>query len=125
MLMIDNLLEHNETYTRTNFKIEKDNIFVLDGELMESGIIENIAQSAAAGAGYYCLQKSLPRPLTYIAAISKLKINKYPKVGSLVQTQIEFVKTILDVSIIVGSCFLGNELIAQCEMKIMMGTNPV
>jgi len=49
--MTDTLYEASETDARTGFVIRKDNIFLEDGHLSEMGVIENMAQSAAATAG--------------------------------------------------------------------------
>lgn len=120
IIMIDDLVEQKENYTITNFKIEADNIFVRDGEFQESGIIENIAQTAAAGAGYYYVQNKIAQPLTYIGSISKLKIIKYPIIGNSIQTKVEILANALNVTIIKGSIYFNEELISECEMKIVI-----
>ena len=51
-IMIDRLVHFDEVFTRTEFKIVPDNIFVEGGKLLESGLVENIAQTCAARLGY-------------------------------------------------------------------------
>jgi predicted hotdog family 3-hydroxylacyl-ACP dehydratase len=125
VLMIDHLLEQDDIYTHTNFSIVEENIFVKNGVLQEAGIIENIAQSAAAGAGYHHLQAQTAQPITFIASIQQLQIIQYPPVGSLIHTQIKLVDTVMNFNIVEGKCFLEDELVAGCEMKVMMEMNPV
>ena len=117
--MIDVLLEQDERYTLSNFEVTADNLFVEDGEFKESGIIENIAQTAAAGAGYLFLQKNVFQPSTFIGSLSKLKIHRYPKVGDTLTTRTEIVTIALNISLLKGECFLNNELIAECELKMV------
>lgn len=120
MVMIDSLVEHSEEKTITLFTIEANNIFVRDGALQESGLIENIAQSAAASSGYYYHQNKLQQPLTYIASINKVRILKLPKVNESIQTEIKLTSNILNINVISGKCFLKDELIAECEMKVLI-----
>ena len=47
-VMVDALAYTNEKATATVLKITEQNIFVNKGELTESGLVENIAQTAAA-----------------------------------------------------------------------------
>lgn len=124
IIMVDELLEHNEGFTKTTFKIEPDNIFLRDGLFQESGIIENMAQSAALGAGYYCHANKLEQPITYIVSIQQLDVNKFPSVGDLLVTSIQVESSIMNINVIVGECYLNNELIARGEMKVMMENNP-
>lgn len=120
MLMIDSLVEHSEEKTITQFKIEPDNIFIIDGEFQESGLIENIAQSAAAGSGYYYHLNKLPQPLTYLASVNRVRILKMPRVNESIKTEITLTSKILNIHVISGKCFLNNELIAECEMKVLI-----
>ncbi|HMJ46203.1 MAG TPA: hypothetical protein VK498_02685, partial [Ferruginibacter sp.] len=51
-VMVDKILSSGESSTRTSFIIHEKNIFVENGKFREPGLVENIAQTAAAGAGY-------------------------------------------------------------------------
>ncbi len=50
-VMIDRLVSSDADIIKTSFKITGDNIFVTDGRFREPGLLENIAQTAAARAG--------------------------------------------------------------------------
>ena len=50
-VMIDGLMSSTETTTTTSFAIREDNIFVVDGVLLEPGLVENI------GPGIFQKQK--------------------------------------------------------------------
>ena len=49
MVMVNSIIEASGTTTVTSFLVKEDNIFMEDGFLREPALIENIAQSAAAG----------------------------------------------------------------------------
>src|SRR5688500_4930876 len=83
MVMIDDLLEASDTHAVTQLKINADNIFVEDHCLAEPGLVENIAQTAAAHVGYQCAQKQIPVPIGYIAAVKNLEIVRLPELNSV------------------------------------------
>ena len=120
ILMIDELIEQDEQKTVTHFEVLNTNLFIRNGEMEEAGIIENIAQSAAARAGYYYQQQNATPPLGFIGAVSKVKINRYPKVGEKLKTLIEMKSEVFNITLIKGSSFVGDEQIAECEMKIVI-----
>jgi predicted hotdog family 3-hydroxylacyl-ACP dehydratase len=117
-VMIDQLVSCDETCSNTIFKIAAENVLVDDGELSEAGIVENIAQTAAAGLGYVTLQSNAPIVIGYIAAIKNLEIFAQPKVGDIIQTNVTVINQIFDVTIISGSVKCDEILVAKCEMKI-------
>ncbi|HEX8545717.1 MAG TPA: 3-hydroxyacyl-ACP dehydratase, partial [Cytophagaceae bacterium] len=74
IVMIDSLVACNEDYTETNLYISEENIFCKDGFFGEPGLVENIAQTAAARIGYLCKQADADVPIGYIAAVKNLQI---------------------------------------------------
>lgn len=120
ILMIDSLLSQNETITVTNFVVSDSNMFVRDNELQEGGILENIAQSAAARAGYYYKIHNEVPPMGFIGAITKVLIARYPKVGETLRTVIEMKSEVFNITLVKGTTFVGEEQIAECEMKIVI-----
>ena len=58
--MVDKLLYADETTTRSSFIIPADNVFVMDGIFQEAGLMENMAQTAAARAGYMAKAENKP-----------------------------------------------------------------
>lgn len=119
-VMIDKLLSVDEAVIRTGFNIKSDNIFVEDGEFKEPGLVENIAQTAAAGAGYISLTESKPISLGYIGAVKNLEIYSFPKTGDELITEITIENQIFDVTIISGKITCNEAVLAQCQMKIFI-----
>jgi hypothetical protein len=56
-VMIGSLLYNDEKVTRTTYRVSQQNIFVEHGLFREPGLLENIAQTAAARAGYIAALK--------------------------------------------------------------------
>jgi len=102
------------------FKITEGNIFVEDGAFTEPGLIENIAQTAAARIGYICKTEKKPVPIGYIGAVQNLEILALPKINEEIKTEITITNEIFNVTIISGKILCEGKLLAQCEMKIFI-----
>ena len=50
--MVDGLVAHDEVSTTSRLELNEQNIFCKNGYFHETGLIENIAQTAALRAGY-------------------------------------------------------------------------
>lgn len=122
-VMIDGLLSSTETTTTTSFGIRADNIFVVDDVLREPGLVENIAQTAAARAGYISKTENKPVMVGYIAAINNLQVFALPKTGDELITEITIENQIFAVSLISGKISCNGQLIARCSMKIFINQN--
>lgn len=118
--MIDQIQSCDERNITTTFEIKSDNLFLTEDQFSESGMLENIAQSAAAKVGYECEKKQIPVPLGFIGGISKIRINRFAKIGDNICTEINVEREVFGVTIVKGRCFLADELLAECEMKIII-----
>jgi predicted hotdog family 3-hydroxylacyl-ACP dehydratase len=120
MVMIHNLVEASDSHAITQLTIERENIFVENNTLTEPGLVENIAQTAAAQVGYQCSIKKIPVPVGYIAAVKDLKIIKLPIVNSEITTSIRIVNQVLDVTLAQGEVRQHGEICCSCEMRIFV-----
>ena len=119
-VMIDKLLSFSETATTTSFSIKADNIFVEHGLFKEPGLVENIAQTAAARAGYVSQTENKPVLVGYIGAVNNLQIFTLPKTGDELITEITIENQIFDVTLISGKITCNGQPVAQCKMKIFI-----
>jgi predicted hotdog family 3-hydroxylacyl-ACP dehydratase len=119
-VMIDELLACDELRTNTRFTIEKDNVLVENGELTEAGLMENIAQTAAAGAGYEAQSQQKPVAIGYIGAVKNLEIFALPLIGNTIVTEVVVENKIFDVTLISGTIKCDGKTLARCEMKIFI-----
>ncbi|CAN5570855.1 hypothetical protein BH11BAC3_BH11BAC3_27370 [soil metagenome] len=119
-VMVGALTHYDELITRTNFTILPDNIFVENGKFTEPGLVENIAQTAAARAGYIAHSANEPVMVGYIGAIKNLQIFNLPNINDELTTEVTVVNQIFDVTVVNGKIWCNDLMMAQCEMKIFI-----
>ncbi|MBA3673818.1 MAG: 3-hydroxyacyl-ACP dehydratase [Chitinophagaceae bacterium] len=120
-VMVDKLLHSDEYSTQTNFLIKKENVLVVNGELTEAGLMENIAQTAAARAGFTAMSENKPVAVGYIGAVKNFEIFELPKINDQLVTEIKIKTQVFDATIISGTIKCNDIVIAQCEMNIFAG----
>ena len=120
IVMVDEFLGIDNNVSRTRFTVKEENIFVDDNQLSECGLIEHIAQSAAARVGFIFKSKQQPIPIGYIGSVNNFELNKLPQVGDDISTIIEIIQEVFNITLIKASCCIGDEEIASCKMKIFL-----
>jgi 3-hydroxyacyl-[acyl-carrier-protein] dehydratase len=120
MVMIDRIYQCEGLGTTTGLTIRHDNIFVKNNVLTEPGIIENIAQTAAAKGGYEVKKLGADPMIGFIGALKDLKIYFHPPVGEELITEIAVRNEVFSVTLIAGRSTCNGQLVAECEMKIFM-----
>lgn len=119
-VMIDRLLSFDEIESSTDFVIKEDNIFCKDGLFLETGIMENIAQTCAARIGYININNNESVKIGVIGSIKDLIITKLPKVGSTLVTKVKVLSEVFAITLVEAEVYDNDELIAKCEMKISL-----
>ena len=119
-VMVNKLVYFDDKITRTNFIIKKDNILLEDDHFSAAGLVENIAQTAAARVGYIAGIEKKSVQVGYIGAVKNLVINHLPSINDELITEVSVINQIFDVTIISGKVKCNNILIASCEMKIFI-----
>ena len=129
IVMVDTLVEHTAEYSISQFEIKTDNIFVQNGAFQTSGMLENIAQTAALRAGYGFMERlqttdekpeNMKPPIGFIGEVKNLTIHFLPKVGEELTTKVTLIHQVFNSSIITGSVLVNGETAAHCEMKIFV-----
>jgi predicted hotdog family 3-hydroxylacyl-ACP dehydratase len=120
-VMIDKLLSCDENATITSFRVLADNVMVTDGEFTEGGLMENMAQTAAARAGYMAQRTGESVKDGYIAFIKNLEILRLPKVGDELLTEVKITDQVFGMTVISGTVTCNNVIQAKCEMSIFEG----
>ncbi len=124
MVMIDSYYGGNEEEGESGLTLKTDNIFCENGLLKEPGLIEHIAQTAAGFNGYAQMQKSgngEPH-IGYIGEIKKLEIERLPKVGERLRTQVKLTACVMNVSLMQAEVKSQDETIATCQIKLFEKT---
>ena len=123
MLMIDTLVSSDQEKTITNLTITEENIFCINGKFREPGLIENMAQTAAARSGFEAKENKEDVRTGYIGSIKNLKINFLPKASQILTTEIIQKTEIGNISVIKASISCHDQIIAECEMTIILLDN--
>lgn len=119
--MIDELLETNESETRTRFLIKPSTMFVDEnGFFLEAGLVENMAQTAAAGMGFSAAQTNEKPPVGFIGQIKNLSISQLPQVGAMLDTRIFNQFSVMNAFIVQGRIEHNGALVAEAEFKIFL-----
>jgi predicted hotdog family 3-hydroxylacyl-ACP dehydratase len=119
MVMIDTLTSAGENKATGKLHIADSNLFCEGGFLAESGMMEFIAQTAAAYIGFRNKQNTASVTEGYIGAIKNLVIYDLPPVNSEITSGIVLENEIVGYTIITGNVFFKERLMASCEMRIL------
>lgn len=120
MVMVNEHVSTNEKKTLTRFQVNTDSMFCEDGYLTEAGILENMAQSAAARLGFSYKMKGGTPPIGIIASLQEISINTFPKPGDELITEITFTDEIMGITLVDCRVFCNNNEYAFCKMKILL-----
>ena len=120
IIMIDEIISHSDETTRTSLTIKEPNIFVEENIFQSSGLIEHIAQSSAATMGIQVIQEGERPLLGYIASIKNMMINRLPKVGETILTEIIITNKINNIIVVKGESKVDNTMLASCELKVFI-----
>lgn len=105
----------------TALTVREDNVFYAGGSLAAPGIVEHIAQSAAARAGFLHMRENRPVPEGFIASVEKMKFSlNLPKDGDRLETSVEVLADIFNMSLVHAVCRNGSETVAEGNMKIYL-----
>ena len=119
-VMIDQLTECNEKTARGRLFIKESNVLCHNGHLQESGLMECIAQTAAAYTGYLQLSAQKEVILGYIGAIKNLVIHSLPAANTEIQSEIMVENELLGFTIVTGKIFQKTAVLVECEMRILL-----
>jgi predicted hotdog family 3-hydroxylacyl-ACP dehydratase len=122
--MVDKLVYYDEKKAQTRFLVQPNNILVEDGKFSAAGLVENMAQTAAARSGYLTkIEHKIPQ-IGYIGDVKNLEIAFLPETNSILETEIEIKNQIFDITVIEGRVKCNDQLVARCEMKIFISSKP-
>lgn len=119
-VLISSLLQVSDIHSVSTFVFTANHILCNNGKLTTGGLMENIAQTAAAKMGYECALLGKKIPNGFIGDVRDFIFTRLPKAGEEIITEIIITNQIFDVSIISGTVKLNGVEIASCKMKIFV-----
>ncbi len=122
-VMADQLIYADEKTSRTILRIREGNIFAANGYLSTAGMVESMAQTAAAGTGYFYKMRGEPVPLGYIGAVQQLEIFGWPLLNEEIELEIRLLTKVLQVSLVSGTVKMKERLLATCDLKIFISNH--
>ena len=120
IVMVDTFFCADEEGAETGLHVQSGNIFCQEDVLSEPGLIEHVAQSAAAFAGYLPYTKGETPKLGFIGEVKKFKITRLPKIGEFLHTRLKVLGEAAGVTLIAAETISEYELLATCQMKIFI-----
>lgn len=118
--MVDALDKVDADKAFTHLELKADNFFIdEDGLIAEPGLIEHIAQSASAFAGYRAITAGATEPpIGYIGEVKRFTCHRRPKTGETLNTIVTMGPEVNGVTIIYGETRVDEKLVADTQMKI-------
>lgn len=124
-VMVDKILSSDENTTVTSFFISRENIFCENGFFREPGMIENIAQTVAAGRGYQGIKEQKAPSIGYIGSVKSLKVHFFPKADTYLTTTIKITSQVLNFTSVSGQIISEDKVAAECELVIAVSDQEV
>lgn len=118
--MIDALLDAAGGNATTTLTIRPDNILVDGNAFTAAGLIENMAQTAASGAGFESHSRQQPPQVGFIGAVKGFYVSQLPQVHDRIITKTTVLNVIGQVQVVKGEVFLDGHCIAGAEYKIFL-----
>lgn len=106
----------------TSLSVRTDNYFIIYGnEMAETGLIEHIAQSASALAGYVAVQKGATNPpIGMIAEVKHFECQRRARVDEQITTTVTMGFSFGQMTMCHGKSCIGDETICEIDLKIFM-----
>lgn len=117
ILMVDDAQAAGEQSARTSLTVRENNWFASDGILLEAGLVEHIAQSAAAMVG---LSVEGDPHEGYIGDVKDFVVTRLPRVGETIETLISTVMTMENITLIEAVSSVGTEQVAKARLKVFI-----
>ncbi|HEY4288588.1 MAG TPA: 3-hydroxyacyl-ACP dehydratase [Puia sp.] len=119
-VMIDELLFADSVSSRTSYRVSPDNVFTENGKWSEAGLLENMAQTVAAGAGYMARSSNEAVKVGFIGAVKNFVVGDLPFVGDQLITEITITDTVFNMVRVEGVISCNGSPIASGELNIFI-----
>lgn len=120
MLLVDALIGYTEDTAVAEFHVKAGFLFEDQGELVESGLLEHMAQSVALHTGYTFLLKGEPAPTGYIGSMQQVSIFRLPQVQECLRSEVTIVQEYLGVTLVQVKTLVDGIIIAEAAIKTVI-----
>lgn len=120
-VMVDSLVDAAENGFKTQFEITSNNLFIQNSILSESALLENVAQTCAAGFGYLGSLEAESEPrIGYIGAITNVVNIDSAKVGDILETEVVIINSFDAIHLVEGKVSTKGKELLTCQLKIVL-----
>lgn len=119
-VMVDKLLSYSETSIVAGLEVTEDNIFCKDGNFLEPGLIEHMAQSVALHTGYQFYLRQETAPTGYIGSINGVEIHTLPQLGDEIETSVTILQEFAGITMVQLTTSVDGKEIATGQMKTVL-----
>lgn len=119
-VMVDRLTHFSPETTVTQMTVREDNLFVQEGRLAFTGIIENIAQTCAVRMGCINSIRGEKVKIGVIGSIQDFQYTYLPTVGETLTTRIDVEEEVFNVVLVRATVTVGEKPVATARMKIAL-----
>lgn len=120
IIMVDAILEYEESKVVGGLTVSEDCIFVENNTLKEPGVLEHMAQTVALYTGYEYYLKNMQAPVGYIGSMKNVEILRLPKIGEKLVTTATILHEIMGVTLVNIETKVDKKIIAFGEMKTVI-----
>ena len=120
IIMVDAILEYEESKVVGGLMVSEDCIFVENNTLKEPGVLEHMAQTVALYTGYEYYLKNMQAPVGYIGSMKNVEILQLPKIGEKLVTTATILHEIMGVTLVNIETKVDEKIIAFGEMKTVI-----
>lgn len=124
MVMIHRLISCDDKQVITQFEIRKDNIFLDEKGLTASGLMENMAQTAAVRIGYLMMNKpgesNKKPPVGVIGSIKNFRMLRCAAPGAMITTTVYIEHELMNATVVTGKVEVDGKLAAESNLQIFI-----
>ncbi|MBD1424375.1 hypothetical protein H8B17_02175 [Sphingobacterium arenae] len=120
IVMVSTLESYDDKRLVSTFVVCEENIFVNEVTLVESGLLEHMAQSVALHTGYSYFLKGENAPMGYIGSMQDVDIQDLPEIGETVFSTVTILQEFMGVTLVEIETKLEDSVIARARMKTVI-----
>lgn len=120
-VLVDTLLSATKDTFRSAFTVPAGHVLLdVDDTLLEAGLMENAAQTAAMGMGWNAALVGVPPPLGFIGAISDVEVHGRPAVGERIETTVAVRHEVMNARVLEAETTRDGRVLARMGMKVFI-----
>lgn len=119
ILMVDRFSYEDDSLCHSELTLKEDNMFLHNGSMVPEGLLEHIAQTAAAHIGYRRKMAGEEVNLGFIGDIKRCTMGKrMPTVGQTLMTTMRVVSQVGNITMVSAESTSDGETLIECRMKL-------